>query len=115
MEVGAAQDHQLEALPDCRVLIPLFSSSASLQLNASAFSYLIHLHVLFHNMFGTLRYSSQNDDSEFIGRAGDASSSSSLYERGPRSLACDRCRSKKVHSDPSIRSGAPTNMLALPL
>lgn len=66
-------------------------------------------------MFGTLRYSSQNDDSEFIGRTGDASSSGPLYERGPRSLACDRCRSKKVHSDPSPRSYAPTNMFALPL
>lgn len=62
-----------------------------------------HLHRHFKNMFGTLRYNSQNADSEFIGRAGDPSSCP-LDDRGPRSLACDRCRSKKVGSSSKTAS-----------
>lgn len=67
-------------------------------------------------MFGTFRYSSQNDDSQFLGRVGDPSSLAPLDECAPRSLACDRCRSKKVGSFfPHIHCCTLANMLTLPL
>ena len=67
----------------------------------------IYLPVPFQKMFGTLRYCSQQDHSEFIGRASDPAS------LGPsRSLACDRCRSKKVASSPSIHCCALSNIFA---
>lgn len=42
---------------------------------------------------GTFRYSASNDDTEIIKRTSDPSLGPT---DGPRSLACQRCRSKKV-------------------
>ena len=44
-------------------------------------------------MFGTLRYSTLEDDAEFTGRSYDPLVGP---KDGVRYVACDRCRSKKV-------------------
>lgn len=49
-------------------------------------------------MFGTLRYSPEKDDTEFIG----VSSPGVLDDHGPGKPVCDRCRLKKVWSSPNI-------------
>ena len=47
------------------------------------------------SMFGTLQLNAKNDNAEFIQRLGDPSLGP-LDGHGPRSSACDKCRSKKV-------------------
>ena len=47
------------------------------------------------NIFGTLQRSANNDNTELIQRLGDPSLGP-LDGHGPRSSACDKCRSKKV-------------------
>ena len=49
-------------------------------------------------MFGTLRYSPEKDDTEFIG----ISSPGQLDDHGPGKPVCDRCRLKKVWSSPNL-------------
>ena len=70
------------------------AQSSFLQL-CSALLTATHRH--FEKMFGTLRYSPQRDDTEFIGI-----SSSGPLDHGPGKPACDRCRLKKVWSSPNI-------------
>ncbi len=54
-----------------------------------------HVRITCINMFGTLRYDAQNDDTHFIERTTDPLNGKGEGQR-PRYSACDKCRAKKV-------------------
>lgn len=60
------------------------------------YSPLLSIYLILSIMFGTLRCSALEDDTEFVGRSYDPLMGS---KDGIRYVACDRCRSKKVCQD----------------
>lgn len=60
------------------------------------YSSFLSIYLILGIMFGTLRYSALEDDTEFVGRSYDPLMGP---KDGIRYVACDRCRSKKVCQD----------------